>query len=557
MGSSASKPVADKPAYLSSSSSSNSETLNEKAKYTVRSDTSRTHAQGSSIINHHAADRLARIQAETLQRFGGAAAASSSIVERQAGISLQAIPDWQDSALATQSARLAQMTLHNAAISASLHKRDVEISCAHIFSHAIPYEVKPVVNQKSSGRCWLFATCNVIRHQAAKVLELDEFELSQSYLSFWDKLEKSNYFLENMIELADEALDQRVVGFLKTAPTNDGGQWDMVANLLEKYGVVPKSVFPESYNSSYSTQINWLVTLKLREYTLELRQIKKDVERKFGNLAHQEHGSISTHEIRYAVRQAQRARKEEQMEEVYRLLVISLGTPPQPDQEFSYNYRNKNGKFVTIRSTPKRFLAEYTGTFDHKTRCSLIHDPRHPADRLITVERLGNVWEGTPISYVNTTVDVMRAAVVNSIKAGHPVFFGCDVGQFSDKTSGIMDPALFGYQDAFNISLGLTKAQRIELGESSMTHAMVITAVHIDERTGKVERYRVENSWGEAGVGNDKGFMVMSDKWFQEFNYQVVVDRKFMPKHLWALYTTGVDANTIRLPPYDPLGALA
>ncbi|SPO21648.1 related to LAP3 - member of the GAL regulon [Ustilago trichophora] len=556
MGSSASKPVADKAAY-SSPSSSSSEVMNEKAKYTVGVDSSRPHAQGSSIINHHAADRLARIQAETLQRYGSSASTSPKTADRAPGISLKALPDWQASALSTQSARLAQMTLHNAAIAASLHRRDVEVSCQHIFSHAIPYEVKPVVNQKSSGRCWLFATCNVIRHQAAKVLELEEFELSQSYLSFWDKLEKSNYFLENMIELADEALDQRVVGFLKTAPTNDGGQWDMVANLLEKYGVVPKSVFPESYNSSYSSQINWLVTLKLREYTLELRQIKKDVERKFGLLAHQEHRSISPQEIAHAVRQAQRARKDEQMEEVYRLLVISLGTPPQPDEEFTYNYRNKDGKFVSIKSTPRKFLAEYTGSFDHKTRCSLIHDPRHPADRLITVERLGNVWEGTPISYVNTTVDVMRDAVVKSIKAGHPVFFGCDVGQFSDKTSGIMNPELFGYEDAFNITLGLTKAQRIELGESSMTHAMVITAVHIDDKTGKVERYRVENSWGEAGVGNDKGFMVMSDKWFEEFNYQVVVSQKFIPKHLWALFTKGVDGETIRLPPYDPLGALA
>ncbi|CDR98912.1 hypothetical protein, partial [Sporisorium scitamineum] len=536
-------------------SATNSETFNEKAKYTISVDSSRAQAQPSTTINHHAADRLARIQAETLQRFSPTAPTSSSstsaALDRAPGISLKSIPDWQDSALSTQAARLAQMTLHNAAINSSLHKRTIEVSCQHVFSHAIPYEVKPVVNQKNSGRCWLFATCNVIRHQAAKALELDEFELSQSYLSFWDKLEKSNYFLENMIELADEKLDQRVVGFLKTAPTNDGGQWDMVANLLEKYGVVPKSVFPESYNSSYSNQINWLVTLKLREYTLELRQIKRDVERKLGN------GSLSTLEVARAVVQAQRARKDEQMSEVYRLLVISLGTPPQPDEEFTYNYRNKHGKFTTIRSTPRKFLADYTGTFDHKQRCSLIHDPRHPAGKLITVERLGNVWEGTPISYVNTTVDIMRQAVVDSIKAGHPVFFGCDVGQFSDTTSGIMNPDLFGYKDAFNITLGLTKAQRIELGESSMTHAMVITAVHIDDRTGKVERYRVENSWGEAGVGNDKGFMVMSDKWFEEFNYQVVVSKQFIPKDLWSLFVKGVDGKTIRLPPYDPLGALA
>lgn len=319
----------------------------------------------------------------------------------------------------------------------------------------------------------------------------------------------------------------------------------MVANLLEKYGVVPKSVYPESFNSSFSKEINWLVTVKLREYTLELRQIKDDVTLKLTSLYAREGKQVSEKEIARAVRQVQRGRKDEQMAEVYRMLVIALGTPPRPDSEFTYNYRNRDGKFCTIKSTPKKFLEEYSGSFNHRNRCSLIHDPRHAPDQLITVDRLGNVWEGTPISYVNTTVDVMRQAVVKSIKAGHPVFFGCDVGQFSNKDLGIMNQDLFGYFEAFNISLGLTKAQRIELGESSMTHAMVITAVHIDDKTGKVERYRVENSWGEEGVGN-KGYMVMSDKWFEEFNYQVVVSKEFVPKNLWQLFKTGVGEKTVR-----------
>ncbi|PWZ03236.1 peptidase C1B, bleomycin hydrolase [Testicularia cyperi] len=541
MGSAASKPVA--------SSAGSSSSINEKSAYLVQPTSASASASLSSVSNHHAADRLARIQAETLHRSSRwSSSASAAQSPAQAGISLASVADWQDSALSSPTARLAQLTLHNAAIPNSLHRRDTEVSCIHTFSHALPYEVKPVVNQKSSGRCWLFATCNVIRHQSAKVLNLDEFELSQSYLSFWDKLEKSNYFLENMIQLADKPLDERVVGFLKTAPTNDGGQWDMVANLLEKYGVVPKSVYPESYNSSFSSKINWLVTVKLREYTLELRAIKADVEAKLRA------AGVDAETRAATVLQAQRARKEEQMAEVYRMLVITLGTPPKPDDEFTYQYRDKSGKFCTIKATPRSFLRDYTGTFDHRTRCSLINDPRHDADKLITVSRLGNVWDGAPIKYVNTTVDVMRNAVVASIKAGQPVFFGCDVGQFSDKDSGIMDQNLFGYELAFNVSLGLSKAERIELGESSMTHAMVITAVHVDD--GVVKRYRVENSWGADGVG-DKGFMVMSDDWFAEFNYQVVVDKQFVPKHLWSLFTRGVGKDTITLPPYDPLGALA
>lgn len=198
------------------------------------------------------------------------------------------------------------------------------------------------------------------------------------------------------------------------------------------------------------------------------------------------------------------------------------------------------------------FVEKYTGSFDPRGACSLVNDPRRPYNKLITVDRLQNVWGGQPVLYVNTSTKQMKDSIVASIKDGLPVFFGCDVGQFS--RDGIMDTALFNYELPFGIKLGLSKAERIELGESSMTHAMVITAVHLDDK-GNPVRYRVENSWGE-GVG-DKGFMVMTDAWFDEFVYQVVIRKQHMPPTLWKLFEQGVNNETEILPPYDPLGALA
>jgi bleomycin hydrolase len=406
----------------------------------------------------------------------------------------------------------------------------------------------PVVNQLSSGRCWLFATTNVIRLQVIKELNLKELELSQSYLAFWDKLEKSNTFLENAIELADKPLDDRIFGFLKTAPTNDGGQWDMVTNLIKKYGLVPKAIYPESYNSSNSSQINWLLTVKLREYALELRDLKKESLRSLGKAVSMDKATLESHVLRTV-----RSKKDEQMAEVYRMMVIALGVPPKPDAEFNFEYYDKNDKFHSIQTTPLGFLDKYTGSFDPAGACSLVNDPRRGYNKLLTVDRLQNVWGGQPVLYVNTTTSQMKACVVATIKAGLPAWFGNDVGQFSSR-NGIMDTALYDYELTFGIKLGLSKAERLEMGESSMTHAMVITGVHLDSK-GNPVRYRVENSWGpDAG---EKGYMVMTDAWFDQFVYQVVIRKQHMPASLWKLFEDGVDKDTDVLPCYDPMGSLA
>jgi len=229
-----------------------------------------------------------------------------------------------------------------------------------------------------------------------------------------------------------------------------------------------------------------------------------------------------------------------------------LGSPPQPDKSFVWDYIDSKGNSHTWEGTPVEFFNTFTcKKYPVLDSFSLIHDPRNPSSELYTVESLGNIWGGRPVLYVNTEMDRLKSAIIKCIKAGQPVFFGCDVGQSSMRTTGIMDSDLYEYENAFNITLGSTKADRLKTMESAMTHAMVISAVHLD-KSGKPVRYKVENSWG-PDVG-DKGYFVMTDHWFEEYAYQVVVPRALADKDLVEIF----DADErVVLPPWDPMGALA
>lgn len=441
-------------------------------------------------------------------------------------------------------ARLAGLTMHNADVNSSVHRRKAEVADRHIFNTLIDHESAQRTNQQQSGRCWLFATTNVIRNEMNKTLNIGgDFQLSQSYLHFWDKLEKANFYLENVLDLYDEPYSDRVVEFLAKDPVGDGGQATMAFNLLVKYGVVPQAIYPESYNTSRTSTVNKLITRKLRQDAVELRELKKSVV--------DEHG-VSPGRADEVCRR----RKDAMIEEVYRILVTLDGAPPRADDEFTFEYRDVMGVFQTVRATPGEFLRKYAPSYNPTEQVSLVHDPRHVESVSMTVERLGNVFGGKPVLYVNTSLDAMKASAIATIKAGQPVFFGCDVGQFSDTSSGIMDVDLFDYSAAFGFSVDkMNKAQRIQTGESQLTHAMVLTGVHLSSE-GKPIRWRVENSWGDVNVG-DKGFMVMTDRWFDEFVFQVVIKKRFAPANLWKLNERGVDGETVVLPPYDPLGALA
>jgi bleomycin hydrolase len=385
----------------------------------------------------------------------------------------------------------------------------------------------PATNQKGSGRCWMFAALNTFRTKAAKAMNLENFELSQNYTMFWDKLEKSNYFLESILETLDEPTGSRVLDWLLATAITDGGQWDMFANLITKYGVVPKTVMPETESSSSTGNMNFQVTQMLRSYACLLRKAYES--------------GLSVEELR--------ERKKGYMAEVYRMLCIHLGEPPQ---SFEWQWRDKDKEFHREgQMTPKEFYDKYVG-IDLSEYVCLVHDPRpgHDFDTQMTVRFLGNVVGGQAPTYINADLETAKAAAISQIEDGESVWFGCDVGQYFDRDSGVMDTGMFDYGLVYGVTPQMNKAERLLYGHSLMTHAMVFTGVDLDE-SGKPRKWRVENSWGD-GPG-DKGFMQMSDAWFDEFNYEVVVNRKHVP--VTTLDALNKDPKVLE--PWDPMGSLA
>ncbi|GLB37152.1 putative bleomycin hydrolase [Lyophyllum shimeji] len=453
-------------------------------------------------------------------------------------LSTSTVSAWEAEASRDAKTNLARTILQHSDITSALTSRSARIADVHIFNHVIDFKTGPVTNQKSSGRCWLFATTNVIRYGIMKSLKLSEFELSQSYLFFWDKLNKANYYLELSIQHADLPVDDRLITHLAGDLVSDGGQWDMAVNLIEHYGLVPQPVFPESTHSSLSGPLNALVKTKLREHALILRRLSSSLR-----------GSFVPEDLHLSTL---RAKKENLMKEIYGIMTATLGIPPNPDEKFVWEYTDADGKFGRWEGTPLEYAKAFASKpYAPSDSFSLINDPRNVYSKLYTVDKLGNIWGARPVLYVNTDIETMKNVVIKLIKANQPVFFGCDVGKFSNKVDGIMDTALFAYENAFDIALGLTKAERLQVGESAMTHAMVISGVHLDEK-GRPVRYKVENSWGETA--GEKGYYVMTDSWFEEFVYQIVVPKALAPRDLVQVFESG--EKTV-LPPWDPMGTLA
>ncbi|TIC46434.1 bleomycin hydrolase [Wallemia mellicola] len=458
----------------------------------------------------------------------------TSTAEASETVKIDSCKSWENALLEDPKNRLAVDAFSKSDITNTLSSRSARIADHNIFN-LVASNVEDITSQDSSGRCWLFATTNLLRNDIKKQLNLSDFQLSQSYLSFWDRIEKSNQYLEHSIELADEPIGSRTVDYINSGPIGDGGQFDMAVNLVNKYGVVPQSVYPESYNSSNSGKINSLLTTKLREGALELRKLSKSASQ------------VSPTSADRIVRR----RKNELLEEIYGAAVIAFGPPPSANEEFTFEYKDKNDKVHSITTTPLGFANKYLSNFRINDWYSLINDPRNEYSKLYTVDKLQNVVGGRPVLYVNTTAERLVDAVVTHLKNGKPVFFGCDVGKFSERNGGLLDPKLFDYELAFNLKLGLTKAERLATGESSMTHAMAINAAHIVD--GKVQRFRIENSWGKS-AGQD-GYYICTVDWFKEFVYQVVVNRQIAPKDLTTIFDKPEDAHV--LPCYDPMGALA
>lgn len=421
--------------------------------------------------------------------------------------------------------RLAGNAVAKASVHAVALNRRVVAGTDHTFSVMLPSNA--VTNQSRSGRCWLFAGLNLFRVEALKRLNLEAFELSQSYLLFWDKLEKANYLLETVLGTLDEPTDGRLIMFLMQNPLQDGGQWDMFINLVKKYGVVPKSVMPEAETSGNTGAMTELMTRLLRENAAELRRM------------HVAGTDLTT----------LRERKQAMLGNFYQMLCVHLGEPPR---SFEWQWRDKDKGFHRDgRLTPQEFYQRYVD-YDLDALVCLIHCPTadKPLNRLYTIQHLGNVLEGQIVRYLNVELPVFKQAAVDMLKSDQPVWFGCDVGKMLEQELGILDMDLYDYAAVYGFEYRAGKAERVDYGHSLMTHAMVFTGVDLDD-AGAPRKWRVENSWGDK-IG-DKGFLVMSDRWFDEYMYEVVVDKRHVPAELLPL----LEADPVVLPPWDPMGALA
>lgn len=401
----------------------------------------------------------------------------------------------------------------------------------HYFNHKVD-ECKPVTTQKSSGRCWIFAVLNAMRVPFVKKLEIEDFEFSQSYLFFCDKIERSNYFLNTLASVykRGETPDSRLGSFMLHDPINDGGQWDMVANLIEKHGVIPKKCFPETFSNESSRQMNNILKSKMREFGHDLfNAVKKEV---------------SDEDIKTMIK--------EQMKIIHRIVGICLGIPPKT---FTWEYYDKSKKHHKIGPiSPLDFYKNHVQEhFNVSEKICLVTDPRpnNPPGKTYTVDCLGNVIGGRQTIYNNQPIEVLMELAAKSIQAGEPVWFGCDVSKFFARRTGLLTMDMYDYELVFGtkVNNGLNKAERLIYGDCAMNHAMLLTGVHVED--GNPTKWRIENSWGDAC--GEKGYICMTSEWFKEFVFEIVVDKSYCSQEVLDVFKL----DPIVLPAWDPMGSLA
>lgn len=405
--------------------------------------------------------------------------------------------------------------------------RDVNALKDEPFAFNVDIKNGEVTNQKQSGRCWMFASMNVLRNIVIKKFNLENFELSQSYTLFWDKLERCNYYMEAVIEKANEPLEDRVMDYLMSDLLSDGGQWDMFVNIVKKYGLVPKYAYPESQTSSATVQLNKYLCKILRKYTTELRD------------AVQNEGVKKAREL-----------KEEVLKDVYNVLTSTLGQMPE---KFDVVLHDKDGKLIEDKGMDAHsFFDKYIGV-EIDQYISLINSPTEdkPFNQTYTIKYLGNIIEGKIVKHLNLPIEELKKAAVKQLKDGYPVWFGCDVGRSSvvEDERAMLDTKAVDYESLFNVDLKLSKEDALDYGYSMMTHAMTFTGVQMNGN--EALRFKVENSWGEKF--GYKGHFVMTSDWFDQYVYQVVVNKKYLPEKLRKAY----EKKAIELSPWDPMGSLA
>ena len=381
-----------------------------------------------------------------------------------------------------------------------------------------------VTAQMRSGRCWLFATLNLLRVGAMKKMKLKNFEFSQAHIHFWDKFERANHLLESIIETSDRPVDDRTIHFLLSDPIGDGGQWNMATSLIRKHGLVPKSAYPESNSSSATRWMNAELKNILRSSACEIRAIVD--------------GGGSVEEAR--------EHKEKRIADIWNMLCIHLGTPPKT---FNWQWRDKDGDFHRNgRMTPQQFAAEFVD-IDWEDYVCIVNDPRNEYYQTYTVDFLQNVAGGPPVVYLNVPSKEMKAITQKLLEDGMPVWMGCDVGKEMDRKRGLWDADLFDVEGLYGIEYGMDKADRLRHNQTMMTHAMLFTGV--DVVNGRPRRWRVENSWGQDT--GQKGYYTMNDSWYDQYMFEIAAPTSYLNEKMQA----GLESEPVVLPAWDPMGSLA
>ena len=390
--------------------------------------------------------------------------------------------------------------------------------CDTHFSHRV--KTKGITDQKSSGRCWLFTGLNVLRAKMIDKHDLREMEFSQNYCSFYDLLEKSNLFLQAIIDTRTLPIEDRKVDWLLRHPIGDGGQFTGVSNLIMKYGIVPKEVMPETFQSNNTRHMRMILSLKLREYALALRAAKSD--------------------------KAAAKLKVEQLTEIYRILVECLGVPPT---EFEWTMRNRKGEVVsTEKYTPKSFYDKFIGEDLEGNYIMVMNDPTREFGKVYEIEYDRHVYDGENWLYINLPIERIKEMAIASIKDNTAMYFSCDVGKFFDRKKGTLDLANYDYSSLFRTSFPMTKRERVQTYASGSSHAMTLIAVDLDE-ADRPRKWMVENSWGlKSGY---KGNLIMTDEWFNEYMFRVVAEKQFVPADILDL----LKGEATLLPPWDPMFA--
>ena len=393
------------------------------------------------------------------------------------------------------------------------------------FNFDINIKTLSAANQKASGRCWIFAATNVCREIVAKECNLDKFELSQSYLAFFDRLEKANYLLESVIELIDKDYDDRTLTFLLQNGVGDGGQWDMFVNLVNKYGLCPKNVYPETNTSSATRETGQLINFSIRKFASTAKELyeKEGLE-------------------------AVRKEKDKLLDKFYVLLTNAYGVVPE---KFDFEYTDKDGNYHLEKGfTPLSFKEKYLGSLLDDF-VSLINAPTKskPFGKTYTIQYLGNVVGGKEVTHLNVSMERMKELILAQLKDNRIVWFGSDVGFYGDREEGVWDDGKFDLDSLTSLNLKMNKGESLDYHASQMNHAMCITGVAF--KNDVPSKWKIENSWGTDRA--KAGYYIMSASWFDQFVYQAVVDKKYLSEE----ELKALKEKPIVLKPWDPMGSLA